>query len=250
MTTILEGQVALVTGASAGIGEACALALAAAGVRVTLAARREERLQALSACIARTGGEALVLAGDIRDETFARSAVEKTVERFGRLDILVNAAGTIQATNIGEADLTQWRSVIDINLLGSLYTCHAAVAPMRAQGSGTIINIGSLACHTTSPIYNAYATSKHALRAMTDGMRQELGPEGIRVCLVNPGTVTTEIWQQLSDPAHGEAMREFVNREEAISSAEFADTVVYIAAAPASVNLSEVCVRATRDVLY
>lgn len=250
MSTALLGKVALVTGASAGIGEACALALAAAGAKVAIVARRAERLQDLAARIARGGSEAIVLPGDVSSENFALSAVARTIDKFGRLDILVNGAGTIQATNIAEADLSQWRDVLNINLLGSLYTCHAAVAPMRVQGRGTIINIGSLACHTTTPVYNAYATSKHALYAMTDGMRQELGPEGIRVALVNPGTVSTEIWEQLSDPAHSEAMREFLHQEDAIQPSEVANTVVHIATAPAGVNLSEVWVRATRDVMY
>ncbi len=250
MSKPLEGQVALVTGASAGIGYACAIALAAAGAKVAIAARRAERLAALAEHIEAAGGEALALAGDVGDEAFALSTVADTVARFGRLDILVNAAGTIQATNIGEADLDQWRAVINTNLLASLYTCHAAVAPMRAQGGGSVINIGSLACHTTTPVYNAYATSKRALYAMTDGMRQELGPEGIRVCLVNPGTVSTEIWEQLSDPAHSAGMREFLNQEGAIQPAQIADTVVYIATAPENVNLSEVFVRATRDIAY
>ncbi|MFV8816978.1 SDR family oxidoreductase [Haliea sp. E17] len=250
MTRLLEGKVALVTGASAGIGAACALALAKSGASVAITARRAQRLVALAEQIESSGSAVLTLAGDISDEAFALSTVADTLSRFGRLDILVNAAGTIQATNIGEADFSQWRSVINTNLLASLYTCHAAVAPMRAQGSGTIINIGSLACHTTTPVYNAYATSKQALFAMTDGMRQELGPEGIRVSLVNPGTVSTEIWEQLSDPAHSAGMREFLNQEGAIQPAQIADTVVYIATAPENVNLSEVFVRATRDIAY
>ncbi len=250
MEKALARKVALVTGASSGIGEACALALAAAGATVMVVARREDRLQSLVQRITDAGGSADYRAGDVTDEAFALGCVADTVSQWSGLDILVNSAGTIQATQVGDADLALWRDTIAVNLLASLYTCHAAIAPMRAAGGGTIVNIGSLACRTTSPIYNAYATSKHALYAMNDGLRQEVGPDGIRVSLVLPGTVTTEIWTQMADPAHAEAIRAHLNQEAAVLPKEIADAVVYIATAPPQVNVSEVWVRATRDTQY
>ncbi|WP_167854839.1 SDR family oxidoreductase [Mangrovimicrobium sediminis] len=250
MSAPLTGQVALVTGASSGIGEAAARALAAAGARVVVVARREARLQAVVAQIESAGGQADYRAGDITDEAFALGVVKETVERCGRLDILVNSAGTIQATSVGGGDLQLWRETLELNLLASLYTCHAAIVPMRARGGGTIINVGSLACRTTSPVYNAYATSKHALYAMNDGLRQELGADGIRVALLLPGTVTTEIWTQIKDPQHSEAIRAHLNQEAAILPDELAAAIVHIATAPQHVNLSEVWVRATRDTAY
>jgi len=250
MTGILQGQVALVTGASSGIGAATALALAGAGARVVLVARRAGRLNAVAEQIGAGGGEALVMPGDVAEEAVARHVVSDTVQQFGRLDILVNAAGTIQADNLENADLDQWRRVIEINLMASIYTCHAAVATMKGQGSGTIINVGSLACRTTSPIFNAYATSKSALNAMTDGLRQEVGPFGIRVGMVAPGTVNTEIAEGIVDQQSRQAIREHLSREGALTPEDMAATILFMVSLPRHVNISEMWVRATTDVLY
>ena len=184
----LAGRVALVTGASSGIGEATALALATAGADVVVVARRIERLEQLVRQIQAAGRQAIAVSGDIALEQTATGAVDTAVRHFGRLDVLVNCAGAIQAADVEHADFDQWRAMIGVNLLGSLYTCHAAIAPMRAQGSGSIINIGSLAGRTSSPIYNSYATSKFALNGMTDGLRREVGRYGIRdrVGIVDP----------------------------------------------------------------
>ncbi len=246
----LEGQVALVTGASSGIGEATARMLAAAGVKVMVLARRKDRLASLVADIEADGGTAVACPGDIADETTALGAVAATVERFGRLDILVNSAGIIQAANLESADLDEWRRVIDVNLMGAIYTCHAAVAPMKAQGSGYIINVGSLACRTTSPIYNSYATSKFGLNAMTDGLRQELGPFGIRVCMLAPGTVKTEVAEGIRDGGLREAIRDYVNQEGALIPEDIAELITFIVSRPGRVDVSELWVRATTDVQY
>jgi len=246
----LAGRVALVTGASSGIGEATAEALAAAGASVALTARRADRLDELAARIEGRGGRALALPGNVAEETFALAAVAATLSRFGRLDILVNSAGGIQATNLLDGPLDLWRDIIDVNLMACVYTCHAALAPMRDQGGGTIINVGSLACRVTTPVFNAYATSKHALFAMTDGLRLEAGPLGIRVCMVMPGTVTTGIWEGMQDAAHRDGMRDFLRQEGAIQPAQIADTIVYIAAAPPEVTISEMWVRGTTDIQF
>jgi NADP-dependent 3-hydroxy acid dehydrogenase YdfG len=250
MANQLSGRVALVTGASSGIGEACAAALAAAGAAVAVVARRAERLQDLVDRIESAGGTALALPGDVTDEAVATGVVAQAIERFGRLDVLVNSAGTIQAGNVEHANLAQWRRILEVNFLGSLYTCHAAVGVMRAQGSGNIINIGSLACRETTPIYNPYATSKFALNAMTDGLRKEVGPHGVRVCMIAPGPTTTEVAEGIADPAHRDAIRAYINQEGALKPDDVADAVVYIAAAPPRVNISELWIRATTDVAY
>ena len=147
----LANRVALVTGASSGIGAATAVALGAAGATVVAVARRADRLQSTVDTIEAGGGRAIPLPGDVSEENVATRVTAETLTRFGRLDILVNSAGVIQAGNVGNADTAQWRRVIEVNLLATLYTCHAALGPMRAQGSGNIVNIGSLACRTTSP---------------------------------------------------------------------------------------------------
>jgi NADP-dependent 3-hydroxy acid dehydrogenase YdfG len=246
----LANHVALVTGASSGIGKAVAIALGAAGAAVVVVARRAERLKETVDTIEAAGGTATALAGDVSEEKVATNVVAEAVKRFGRLDILVNSAGTMQAANVENADTAQWRRMIEVNLLATLYTCHAALGTMRTQGSGNIINIGSLACRTTSPVYNSYSTSKSGLNAMTDGLRQEVGPHGIRVCMIAPGPTRTEVAEGITDPAHREAIRAYVNQAGALEPQDVAATVVFITCLPARVNISEVWIRATTDVAY
>jgi len=246
----LASRVAVVTGASSGIGAATAIALGAAGASVVAVARRLERLEATVEKIAAAGGTGAAFAGDVSDERVAAAAVAEACERFGRLDILVNSAGMMQADNVGDADIAQWRRMMEINFLAALYTCHAAVGPMRAQRSGNIVNIGSLACRTTSPLYNSYAASKFALNAMTDGLRQEVGPHGVRVCMIAPGPTRTEIAEGISDPVHRDAIRAYIQQDGALEPADVAATIVFIASLPPRANISEVWIRATTDVLY
>jgi NADP-dependent 3-hydroxy acid dehydrogenase YdfG len=250
MASPLAGRVALVTGASSGIGEATAVALGAAGAAVAAVARRAERLKRTVDRIEAAGGTAIALTGDVSREEVATAVVAETVKRFGRLDILVNSAGAIQAGTVTDADTAQWRQVIEVNLMASLYTCHAALGPMRAQGSGNIINIGSLACRSTSPIYNAYATSKFGLNAMTDGLRQEVGPHGIRVCMIAPGPTRTEVAEGITDPAHRDAIRAYITQEGALEPQDVAESVVFIVTRPPRANISELWIRATTDVAY
>src|ERR1700741_234453 len=160
MAGALAGRVALITGASSGIGEAAAIALAEAGAAVAVSARRAERLQDLVRRIEAAGGKALALPGDVADEAIATRVVEETVARLGKLDILVNSAGVIQAGGVENADTAEWRRVIDINLMATLYTCKAAIGPMRAQGSGDIVNISSTAGRRVAGVFGPYSTSK------------------------------------------------------------------------------------------
>ena len=250
MAAPLANRIALVTGASSGIGQAIATALAEAGATVVVVARRAERLAALVQAIEATGGQALALPGDVTNEAFAQGAVAETIRRYGRLDVLVNSAGTINAGNVENANLGQWRHMIDVNLLSALYTCHAAVPTMRAQGSGNIINIGSLACRTTTPVFNPYATSKFGLNAMTDGLRQEVGPHGIRVCMIAPGATTTEIAEDITDPALRAGMHQYTHQPGALSPADIAASVLFIVMLPPRATVSELWIRATTDTLY
>jgi len=250
MSSPLSGQVALVTGASSGIGAATALALAVAGAQVTCVARRRDRLDALVEKIAAAGGTARALPGDVADAGFVIAAVDQTAAAQGRLDILVNAAGLIQPGNVGDADLEDWQRLMDVHVMATLRACRAALGPMRAQRSGCIVNIGSLACRTTSPVFNPYATSKAALYAMTDGLRQEVGPAGIRVCLVAPGPTRTEVADGIRDAATREAIQAYTHQPGALDAANIADTIVFVVSQPPQVNISEIWVRATTDTAY
>lgn len=247
MSGSLAGKVALVTGASSGIGEATAVALAQAGATVVISARRKARLDALAARIAAAGGVALGVVGDVAEEAAATAAVEETVKAFGRIDILVNSAGIIESGGIETADLDTYRRVIDVNLLGTVYTSQAAVRHMKAQGGGDIINVTSLAGRKTGPVFNAYHASKYAANAMTDSMRQELGGFGIRVAILMPGATKTEVGDNMSDPNFRKMMQDHVSKEGAVLPSEVADTMVFMLSLPRRVNISEISIRPTID---
>jgi NADP-dependent 3-hydroxy acid dehydrogenase YdfG len=247
MKESLAGKVALVTGASSGIGEAAALGLAAEGVAVALAARRADRLTGLLQRIQATGGKALALPCDMTVQSEAVKAVEDTVAELGRIDILINSAGIMQTGGIENGDIDEYRRVFDINLFATLYACRASLPHMLKQGGGDIINISSLAARKGNANTNAYSASKHALNSMTDLMRQEVGNRNIRVCILMPGATQTEVGDSITDPKWRQAIQAHVSKEGAVLPAETADTIVFILTLPRRVNISEICVRPTID---
>ncbi|TCU55903.1 NADP-dependent 3-hydroxy acid dehydrogenase YdfG [Novosphingobium sp. PhB57] len=247
MSGQLAGKVALVTGASSGIGEAAALCLAEAGATVAVCARRVERLSGLVAQIEAAGGKALAIPGDMTVEEDARGAVEKTVEAFGRIDILINSAGIMEAGGIENCDTAIYRRVIDINLMGTVYTSAAAVPHMLEQGVGDIITISSLAGRKGGPMTSAYSASKHAVNMMTDGMRQELGGRNIRVTTLMPGATETEVADSISDPQWRTAIKAHVSKEGAVKPRDIGEALVFILAMPRRTNISEISIRPTID---
>jgi len=247
MSGSLSGKVALVTGASSGIGEGIALELARAGATVALSARRADRLAGLVARIEAEGGKALALAGDMTVEAEAIAAVEDTVARLGRIDILINSAGVMQAGGVENADLAEYRRVFDINVFGTLYCCKAAIPHMLAQGAGDIVNITSLAGRKGGPQTNAYSASKHAANSMTDAMRQELGDRNIRVSYLMPGATKSEVGDSITDPNWRKAIQAHVGKEGAVLPEEIGQTIVFMLSLPRRVNISEITVRPTID---
>ena len=248
MAGALAGKIVLVTGASSGIGAAAAEVLASAGATVVVAARRVDRLEGLVHQIESRGGKALALPGDVTDEQTAQGLVTGTVSRFGRLDILVNSAGVIDSGGVENADMARYRRVVDINLLGSLYTCHAAIGPMRAQGGGDIINISSTAGRRAAAVFNAYAASKFALTGMTEAMRQEVGRYGIRVCIIEPGATTTEVSAGVGDPNYRKFIQEHVSKEGAMKPEDVAGAILFVVSLPPRANVSQLLIRPTIDV--
>ena len=243
----LSGKVALVTGASSGIGAATALALAAAGVRVAVSARRAERLAALVTKIEAVGGMALALPGDVAVEADAFKAVADTVAQFGRMDILVNSAGVNEAGGVESLTLNQWRRVIDINLYGTLYTCKASIAQMKAQGNGDIINISSTSGRRAAGLFGPYSTSKFGLTGMTEGLRQEVGGAGIRVSIIEPGATETEIADSITDPKWRDAIQQHVAKDGAMQPEDIAETIMFIVSLPRRANVSQLLIRPTSD---
>ena len=248
MTALLAGRVALVTGASAGIGEAAALALAAAGATVAVVARREDRLKALVQKIEAADGKAIALPGDVASEAVAKGAVAEALQRLGRLDILVNSAGLIQSGNVENSDTAHWRQLLEVNLLASLYTSQAAITAMRAQGGGDIINISSTAGRRASGAFPAYSASKFGLTAMNEAMRQEVGRYGIRVCIIEPGATATEVAEGIADPAVRSAMRQHISKDGALMPQDVAAAIIFVLSLPPRANISQLMIRPTIDV--
>jgi NADP-dependent 3-hydroxy acid dehydrogenase YdfG len=244
----LEGKVALVTGASSGIGETAALALAARGAAVAVTARRGDRLAALVARIEAAGGAAFALAGDVSDGTFAVRIVEDTIARFGRLDILVNSAGIMPEGGVVGAAPEEWRRVLEVNLMAALHTSQAAIGPMRAQGGGDIVNISSTSGRKVTGLFGLYSTSKFALNAMSESLRQEVGADGIRVCVIEPGATGTALFECVSDPRLREAVQQRAERDGAMKAGDIADAILFVVTLPPRVNVSEMLIRPTSDV--
>jgi NADP-dependent 3-hydroxy acid dehydrogenase YdfG len=246
MATSLKDRVALITGASSGIGEGIALGLAAEGVKVFATGRRADRLATLKSQIEAAGSEAEVVAGDVTDEAFAKGLVHKTVERFGRLDILVNSAGIMYFGNVEDARVDEWKHSMDLNLFATLYTCSAAIPVMKAQGEGDIINISSTAGRRW--MGGPYGASKIALNSFHEGLRSEVSLSNIRCCIIEPGATTSEIWDKNPDPKMREYLKNHVEKEGAMKPEDISDSVVLVLKLPRRANLCEILIRPTIDV--
>jgi NADP-dependent 3-hydroxy acid dehydrogenase YdfG len=251
-TSALEGTVALVTGASSGIGDATARALAAAGASVAVAARRRDRLDALAAGLRSTGGRVLVLERDITDPGQATDAVESTVREFGRLDILVNNAGVMLLGPMVGADVGEWTRMLDLNVRALLQCTHAALPHLlKAAESGPrnvadLVNISSVAgriARSGSGVYNA---TKFAVGALSESLRAEVTKRHVRVGLVEPGAVATELQAQ-NRPEIREQLASRFAQQEILEAADIADAVLYMVTRPRRMAVNEMLVRPTEQ---
>lgn len=238
MVSKLEGKVAIITGASSGIGEATAIALAAEGAKVVIAARRVERLEAVAKQIIDHGGQALSIVSDITDEAQAKNVIQKAHTEFGHIDILVNNAGISFPGRIENADPSNWRKMIDINVLALMYTTHIALPIFKAQKSGHIVNISSVAGRIARAGMAGYNVTKWGVNAFSEALRQEVYQDNIRVTIIEPGLVETEIDQHITDVV---AKQEIEARRKAITplqSQDIAAAIVYAVSQPQHVNLT------------
>jgi NADP-dependent 3-hydroxy acid dehydrogenase YdfG len=250
MADRLDGTVALVTGASSGIGAATALELAGLGAAVSLVARRSDRLEDLATAIRGQGGTALVLKADITDEPQAREVVDRTADELGRLDTLVNNAGVMLLGPVADAPMSEWQRMININLLGLLYCTHAAL-PRLLDAVGTsprrvadIVNISSVAGRTThsgSAVYNA---TKHGVGAFTEALRQEVTRQYLRVSVVEPGAVETELVSH-NRPEVRDGLEARFREQERMQASDIAEVVSFIVTRPRRTAVNEVLVRPT-----
>jgi NADP-dependent 3-hydroxy acid dehydrogenase YdfG len=253
MATPLDGTVALVTGASSGIGEATARSLAAKGAKVAVAARRLERLERLAAEIGGQGHTALAIASDISDQAQAIAAVDRTVDELGRLDIVVNNAGVMLLGPIEGAPTEEWERMIDLNLKGLINTTHAAVPHLLAaaqdsqRGCADLVNISSVAGRVARAGSGVYNLTKHGVGAFSESFRQEFADRKVRSTIIEPGAVATELTDHIREGVR-ERVRDRFAGVQILEAADVADTIAYAVTRPWHVSLNEILVRPTQQV--
>jgi len=241
----LDGKVAIITGASSGIGEATAIALAAEGVKVVIAARRADRLDAVAKRIEASGGKVLPSVTDITDEAQVESLVQKTNAELGQVDILINNAGIGVLGTIDTGNTADWRRAIDVNVLGVLYATHAVLPILKAQKSGHIVNISSVAGRTARAGVGVYNATKWGVNALSEALRQEVYKDNIRVTIIEPGLVDTEFSDFISDPVAKQRSEERRKTITPLQSEDIANAIVYAVTQPQHVNVNEILIRPT-----
>ena len=251
MTSKLTGTVALVTGASSGIGAATARRLAGEGAAVVLVARRRGRMEALAAAIEQAGGVASVVEADITDRVQAEAAVGQAVQRFGRLDTLVNNAGVMLLGPIVGADLAAWERMIATNLQGLLYATHAALPHLLLAAEegprkvADIVNISSIAGRVAWNGYGVYNLTKFGVNGFTESLRQEITRRHVRVGVLEPGGVATELGSHNSDAVRNEMIDPFYATTEVLAPEDVADGVAYMVTRPRHASIAELWIMPT-----
>ena len=246
MSTNIGGKVVVITGASSGLGEAAARHLSGQGASVVLGARRTERIQALAEQLISDGGTALAVMTDVADRAQVQRLVDAAVERFGRVDVMLNNAGLMPQSPLERLRIDEWDRMIDVNLKGVLYGIAAALPYMMARRAGHIINVSSVAGHKVRAGGAVYAATKHAVRALSEGLRQEVTPYGIRTTVISPGVVATELPESISEPDVAASTRKMYD-DIAIPADSFARVVAFAISQPDEVDVNEILFRPTRQ---
>jgi NADP-dependent 3-hydroxy acid dehydrogenase YdfG len=247
MPAELDGKVAAVTGASSGIGEATVLALAGAGAAVALGARRKDRLDALAERISSDGGRALAIEADVSEQAEAESFLSRTAEELGGVDILINNAGLMLLGPFEGADPDEWRRMVDVNVLGLLYCTRAALPLMRERGGGHIVNVSSVAGRVASAGVGVYNATKWAVGGFSEALRQETLHANVRVTLIEPGMVTTELASHNSNPAVVQAIEHMRSQLEPLTAEDIAESIYFAITAPEHMSINELLVRPTKQ---
>lgn len=242
MTQNIEGKVVVITGASSGLGEAAARHLSSEGAKVVLGARRLERLQALAGELGLGKGSAVQT--DVTDVAQVRRLVDGAVELHGRIDVIINNAGLMPQSPLDRLKIDEWDRMIDVNIKGVLYGIAAALPHMKAQKSGHVINVSSVAGHKVRAGGVVYSATKHAVRVISEGLRQEVKPFNIRTTIISPGAVDTELPDSISEPDIAERTRAMYE-SVAIPADSFARCVAFAMSQPEDVDINEILYRPT-----
>ncbi len=241
----IEGKVVVITGASSGLGESTARHLAELGATVVLGARRVDRIDALARELTAKGQPALAVQTDVTDRLQVQRLVDAAIARFGRIDVMINNAGLMPHSPLERLKTDDWDRMIDVNLKGVLYGIAAALPPMQAQKSGHIINVSSVAGHKVRPGGAVYSATKHAVRALSEGLRQEVKPYNIRTTVISPGAVDTELPNSITEPDVAANMRKIY--EVAVPADAFARAVAYAMGQPDDIDINEILFRPTKQ---
>ncbi len=246
--TNISGKVVVITGASSGLGEATARYLADCGATVVLGARRAERLQTLVDEITRTGGKASAIVTDVTNAAQVQALVDTAVEKYGRVDVILNNAGVMPHSPLERRKVDDWDRTIDVNIKGVLYGIAAALPYMQRQKSGHFINVSSVAGHKVGPGSAVYAATKTAVRVISEGLRQEVKPWNLRMTIISPGAVATELPNSITEADIAKGIGQFYE-QYAISADSFARAVAFAISQPEDVDINEILFRPTRQEL-
>lgn len=240
-------NVAIITGASSGMGAATAELLAKNGMKVMMAARREDRLKKLQEKIRQGGGEASYKVTDVTSRTDMETLAEETIETYGKIDVLINNAGLMPLSFFNKLKVDEWDRMIDVNIKGVLYGMAAVYKHMEERNEGHIINMASIAYHVIFPTSSIYSATKHAVRILTEGMRQELrADQNIRVTLISPGAIETELYQTITDKDIPGVIEKLGGDEwKQLEPMAIAETTLFTIQQPQHVAINELIVRPT-----
>lgn len=241
MMSVLNGKVVVITGASSGIGETTARLLASQGVHVVIGARRLERLERLASDIHADGGSVVVHRLDVTKLEQMKAIIEVAQSRFGRVDAVINNAGVMPLSSLEALKIEEWNRMIDVNIRGVLHGIATGLPVMKKQGFGHFINIASIGAYEVSPTAAVYCATKYAVRAITDGLRQETRGQGIRVTLVSPGVTESELADSITDKEAKEIMKEY--RRTTLPAIAIARAIVYALEQPEYVDVSELVIK-------
>ena len=244
----IKGKVVVITGASSGLGAATARLLSAEGANVMLGARRVDRIQSLADELNAKGGKAIAIATDVTDHDQVKNLVDAAVQKYGRIDVMINNAGLMPHSPLERLKIDDWNRTIDVNIKGVLYGIAAALPHMKQQKAGHIINVSSVAGHKVTPNGAVYCATKHAVRALSEGLRVEVKPYNIRTTIISPGAVATELPDSITEPDIDAGVSKFY-QETAIPADSFARAVAFAMSQPDDVDINEILFRPTSQVL-
>jgi NADP-dependent 3-hydroxy acid dehydrogenase YdfG len=244
----IEGKVIVITGASSGLGEATARLLSAQGAAVALGARRADRIESLAAEIREMGGKAIAIATDVTKRLQVQKLVDTAVQEWGRVDVILNNAGIMPLSPLERLNVDEWDQMIDVNLKGVLWGIAAVLPHMKEQKSGHIINVSSVAGHVLFGGSAVYSATKFGVRALSEGLRQEVKPYNIRTTIISPGAVKTELLEHISEKDVQQANQEYVGKV-GVSPDAFARLVAFAISQPEEVDINEILFRPTAQQL-